>query len=193
MLWDLTWEFIDTYGFDADLYNGDGGNNKVMQLVIDGLKIQACEPGFIDGRDAILQADELLNDGANQCLIWEVFARRGLGYSAEQGSTNNRYDQTEAFDMPPAEDLNCALANKDFDTENFKIYPNPTQNHFKVDFGALPLDKANVQIYDINGREIFSQESLEDQVIDVSHFSSGVYFVKMKNGSKSTTEKLIIN
>lgn len=192
MLWDLTWEFIDTYGFDADLYNGDGGNNKVMQLVIDGLKIQACEPGFIDGRDAILQADELLNDGANQCLIWEVFARRGLGYSAEQGSTNNRYDQTEAFDMPPSEDLNCALGNKDFDTESFKIYPNPTQNYFEIDFGQLNFSKVNVQIYDINGREILSLETSENQAIDVSHLSSGVYFVKMENGSKSTTEKLIV-
>lgn len=192
MLWDLTWKFIDVYGYDPDLYNGDGGNNKVMQLIIDGLKLQSCSPGFIDGRDAILQADQLINNGENQCLIWEVFANRGLGYSADQGSSNSRFDQTEAFDMPPSGDLNCALANKDFENENFKIYPNPTQNHFKIDFGQLNFDKINVQIYDINGREILSQETSENQVIDVSHLSSGVYLVKMKNGSKTTTEKLII-
>ena len=40
MLWDLTWLFIDEYGFDPDLTNGNGGNNMIMQLVIDGLK--AC-------------------------------------------------------------------------------------------------------------------------------------------------------
>ena len=46
MLWDLTWAYIDKYGFDPDLYSGKGGNNKVMQIVMDGLKLQPCSPGF---------------------------------------------------------------------------------------------------------------------------------------------------
>ncbi|MCO4813325.1 MAG: T9SS-dependent M36 family metallopeptidase, partial [Flavobacteriales bacterium] len=101
MLWDMTWALIDNYGYDADLYNGTGGNNIAMELVIQALKLQPCDPGFVDGRDAILQADMLLNGGANQCLIWNVFANRGLGNSALQGNPNSRSDQTEAFDMPP--------------------------------------------------------------------------------------------
>lgn len=102
MLWDLTWAMVDQYGYDADVYNGTGGNNIAMQLVIDGIKLQPCNPGFVDGRDAILQADMINNAGANQCLIWEVFARRGLGYSADQGSGLSRTDQVEAFDLPPS-------------------------------------------------------------------------------------------
>lgn len=101
MLWDLNWALINKYGFDPDVYNGTGGNNIAMQLVIDGLKLQGCYPGFVDGRDAILQADQLFNNGDNQCLIWNVFAKRGLGFSADQGSSDNRYDQLEAFDLPP--------------------------------------------------------------------------------------------
>lgn len=101
MLWDLTWALIDKYGYDPDLYNGSGGNNIAMHLVINGIKLQPCEPGFVDGRDAILQADQMLYGGANQCIIWNVFANRGLGYSATQGSSNSRTDQSEAFDLPP--------------------------------------------------------------------------------------------
>ncbi|MCB0651417.1 MAG: T9SS-dependent M36 family metallopeptidase [Saprospiraceae bacterium] len=102
-LWDLTWALIDEYGGtpDPDVYHGTGGNNIAMQLVIEALKIQPCNPGMIDGRDAILEADQLLYEGAHQCLIWEVFAKRGFGYSASQGSTNSRTDQNEAFDLPP--------------------------------------------------------------------------------------------
>jgi len=100
MLWDLNWAFIDQYGFDSNIDSGSGGNNMVMQLVLDGLGLQPCSPGFVDGRDAILLADQINNSGANQCLIWKVFARRGLGFSANQGSSNSRSDQTEAFDMP---------------------------------------------------------------------------------------------
>ncbi|TGE07624.1 T9SS-dependent M36 family metallopeptidase [Hymenobacter fodinae] len=101
MLWDMTWDLIGKYGFDADLYHGKGGNNMAMQLVIDGLKLQPCRPGFVDGRDAILLADRLDNGGANQELIWRAFAKRGLGYSAKQGLSTSRTDQVEAFDMPP--------------------------------------------------------------------------------------------
>lgn len=100
MLWDLTWAFIDTYGFDPDIYNGTGGNNMMMQLVTDALKLTACGPGFVDGRNAILQADQINNAGDNQCLIWEVFARRGLGASATQGLTLTVADGQPAFDLP---------------------------------------------------------------------------------------------
>jgi hypothetical protein len=102
MLWDMTWALIDRYGFNQDLYNGTGGNNMAMQLVIDGLKLQACRPGFVDGRDAILLADRINYGGANQELIWKAFAKRGLGFNAKQGSSTSRFDQVEAFDLPSA-------------------------------------------------------------------------------------------
>ena len=56
----------------------------------------------MDGRDAILQADQVLTGGENECTIWEAFAARVLGFSASQGNTNSRTDGTEAFDLPPS-------------------------------------------------------------------------------------------
>ena len=102
MLWDLYWKMTETYGFDPDIYNGTGGNNKAMQLVIDGMKLQPCAPGFTDVRDAILLADQINYGGENQCLIWEVFARRGLGFSASQGDPDDRSDGVEGYDLPPS-------------------------------------------------------------------------------------------
>lgn len=100
MLWEMTWDLITQYGFSPDLYNGTAGNNIAMNLVTEGLRYTACNPGFVDGRDAILQADQVLYGGANQQLIWAAFARRGLGFSASQGSSGSRSDQVEAFDVP---------------------------------------------------------------------------------------------
>lgn len=102
MIWDLYWAFVDQYGFDPDLYNGSGGNNMAIRLVFEGMKNQPCNPGFIDGRDAILAADQALYGGANECLIWDVFARRGAGWSASQGDSDSATDQVEAFDTKPA-------------------------------------------------------------------------------------------
>ena len=100
ILWDMYWNLVDQYGFDEDLYTGTGGNNIAVQLVFEGMKLQPCNPGFVDGRNAILAADQLLYDGANQCLIWETFARRGVGLSASQGTSDAVGDETEAFDLP---------------------------------------------------------------------------------------------
>ncbi len=101
MLWELTWGLIAQHGFDPDVYSGTGGNNIAMNLVMEGLKIQPCSPGFIDGRDAILAADDLLYGGVNNCIIWEAFAKRGLGYNASQGSSGSASDGTQNFDLSP--------------------------------------------------------------------------------------------
>jgi uncharacterized repeat protein (TIGR01451 family) len=101
VLWDLYWVLTEEYGYDADLYRGTGGNNLAIQLVMDGMKLQKCNPGLLDGRDAILAADVALTGGQNQLLIWQVFARRGMGFSADQGEERFRHDNTEAFDLSP--------------------------------------------------------------------------------------------
>jgi len=103
MLWDLHWAFIKTYGNEQNVYNSGSskGNIKVARLVMEGLKLQTCSPGFVDSRNAILKADSLLFGGANSCIIWNVFARRGLGFSANQGSSFRRNDGVAAYNLPP--------------------------------------------------------------------------------------------
>jgi len=103
-LWDMTWNIIQQRGrIEPNLFNGaaNGGNNIALQLVMQGMKLQPCQPGFLDARDAILAADSLLYQGQYHCTIWSAFARRGMGYSAVQGSSGSATDQTAAFDMPP--------------------------------------------------------------------------------------------
>jgi subtilisin-like proprotein convertase family protein len=100
-LWDMNWLLVDKYGYSADLAQGQGGNNLALRLVIEGLKLQGANPSFLAGRDAILAADVALNGGANQAEIWTAFARRGMGFSANDGGNSNAYTVTEAFDLPP--------------------------------------------------------------------------------------------
>jgi uncharacterized repeat protein (TIGR01451 family) len=100
-LWDMYWAFVDQYGWKADLYDTTSGNYKATRLVFDGMKNVPCSPGFVDGRNGILAADRALYGGVDTCMIWEVFARRGIGFSADQGSPEDAGDQKEAFDLPP--------------------------------------------------------------------------------------------
>jgi len=103
-LWDMTWNLIQQQNaISANLYQSadTGGNIIAMNLVITGMKLQPCSPGFLDARNAILAADSILYGYKHKCAIWNAFARRGMGYSALQGSSNNATDQTAAFDLPP--------------------------------------------------------------------------------------------
>ncbi len=95
--WDLYWAMVDEYGYDADINNLESGNARAIRLVIEGMKEQACSPGFVRGREGILAADEAIYEGENFCLIYNVFARRGVGFDAVEGSTANRNDNTEGF------------------------------------------------------------------------------------------------
>ena len=52
----------------------------------------------------------ILTGGANQDLIWQAFARRGLGYSAYCGADANSLSVTEAFDLPPTIDVGDILS-----------------------------------------------------------------------------------
>jgi extracellular elastinolytic metalloproteinase len=101
VLWDLDWNLIDKHGFNPNVYGAwnAGGNNRSLQYVIDGLKMQGCGPGLVVARGAIVAATEELG-GEDTCTAWATFARRGLGFSAVQGTTN-RDDNEEAFDTHP--------------------------------------------------------------------------------------------
>ena len=192
VLWDLTWDLIDVYGYDEDMFNGTGGNNIAMQLVLDGMKLQPCAPGFESGRDAIIEADELAYDGENKCLIWETFAKRGLGSSATQGSSSSVTDGTAAFDIP-AECENLGVNDTNLDNK-FIIYPNPSNGNINIK-PLLDFGDANVSIYDINGRKVYNTNvNLQNTVsINAQGLSSGMYIMQIDGADYSHTAKLIIN
>ena len=98
-LWDMTWEIIQLQAINPDIFNfaGGGGNVIALKLVTEGMRLQPCSPGFIDGRNAILKADTLFYSAQYSCAIIKAFARRAMGIGAAQGSSNSRTDQTLSY------------------------------------------------------------------------------------------------
>ena len=140
MIWDLYWNLVDEYDYDEDLYNGTGGNNVAMQLVMDGLKLQPCSPSFVDARDAIIAADEANYNGENFCLIWKTFARRGLGVNASAGGN-------EDFETP-------AICNQVLEVKK-------TANVSEVDAGGVVTYTLEITNNESAG---ISSVSVEDQI-----------------------------
>src|SRR5690606_12661517 len=191
MLWEMTWNIIDEHGFDPDIANGSGGNNIALQLVTDGLKLQPCSPGFIDGRDAILEADQIANGGANRCIIWRAFARRGLGLSATQGSSNSKVDGAEAFNVP----VDCLLGVNDNGSiqNNFIIYPNPSNGEIYIT-SRENIGDVSVSIFDIHGRKVLSKQMEVHSVanLNANGLETGIYLIRIEGENYSQTSKIII-
>ncbi|MBT2559532.1 T9SS-dependent M36 family metallopeptidase [Hymenobacter sp. ISL-91] len=193
-LWDLNWELIAKHGYNADLKASTGGNNIALQLVIDGLKLQPCRPGFIDGRNAILKADSVNNKAANSALIWRVFARRGMGFSASQGSSNSLTDQKIAFDMPTVVLAN----NKQLSATLLDIYPNPANNQVLIRTQVSSSVPVQVELVSILGQRVFTQTvsaaRLQKDGLEVptSSVAPGLYLVRLTTSEGTLTKKLLV-
>lgn len=199
MLWEMTQGLIAEHGYDPDLYTGTGGNNIALQLVTDALKLQPCEPGFVDSRDAILLADEIMNDGANQCIIWDAFAKRGLGYSADQGSPFSTTGVTQAFDLPEA----CQAVSTD-DGASVDVlalapaYPNPSAGAVTVSFQLPTAGAATLEVIDLLGRRValLVDDTLPAGAHEVvwsgTELGAGTYVIRLRAGSEQLTQRVTL-
>lgn len=94
MLWEMRANLIDTYGWAT-------GNQLAMQLVTDGMKLSPANPTFVEARDAIVKADEVLSGNANLTEIWTAFAKRGMGYGSSAPANDTTVGVVESYDLPP--------------------------------------------------------------------------------------------
>lgn len=195
MLWDLAWKYIEKYGYNSDiLASTTSGNAKVLQLVMDGLKLQACNPTFIDGRNAILQADAIGNSGADKCMIWNTFAKRGLGANANAGFIFSMKDQVEDFTVPTECNTSLAINEARITNNKFIVFPNPTYDEFFVGNIDKSSQEVKIKVFDMSGKLVYSDSRASDskKAISTKELQKGVYMVYIQQGDKTQTEKLIV-
>ena len=193
MLWDLHWQYVAKYGYSSDVMaNTTNGSSRVLQLVTDALKLQVCNPTFINGRDAIIAADQA-KGGADRCMIWRTFAKRGLGVNASAGSLTNINDQVQDFSVP----ADCVLATDEVKVvkNNISIYPNPAKNEFFINFPSNTLGKVSVEIYDMSGKLVSSEDKISPDAkksISTDKLINGTYMVKVKGIGIDAASKVIV-
>jgi hypothetical protein len=197
ILWEVLWELIAASGYDADLYNGAGtaGNQMMLSLVTHGLILQPCQPGFVDARDAILAADQVLYDGGNTERLWQAFARRGLGFSASQGSSSTNSDNLEAFDVPttanepPSVPLRLAMGYPS---------PNPVVTNARVSIDLPAGAVVRLALHDLLGREVgvlldgHVPAGRHEAMIATRDLEPGVYVLQLVAGGDSVSRRVTI-
>jgi len=84
------------------------GGRRWIQLVYDAWLLEQGDLSMVDARDAMLAADLMRFDGADQTELWHAFAHRGLGVSASS-NTGEDSQPTPAFDSPLASNANVSF------------------------------------------------------------------------------------
>jgi uncharacterized repeat protein (TIGR01451 family) len=74
------------------------GNQRMLQLVTDAMKLDPINPTLIDARNSLLAADAAGFSNQDEQDIWAGFATRGMGFNATMLTTN--VNGKESFDNP---------------------------------------------------------------------------------------------
>ncbi len=79
------------------------GNRRWAQIMFDGLLLTPTGSTMLDSRDAMLAADRLRFNGANQIELWDSFAKRGMGETASSTGAADR-EPTPGWSSPLSSD-----------------------------------------------------------------------------------------
>lgn len=70
----------------------------------------------------------------------------------------------------------------DYNNSGLSVYPNPVIDKLNIDYAK---DISSVSVFDLYGRQVFSQEANSNQVqLDLSSLANGLYFVILKTGNE---------
>ena len=197
MLWVMTWNLIQSKGISTNIYKASAlrGNSIALKLMVEGLKLQKCSPGFVDGRDGILKADTLLFGGQYSPIIWQSFASRGLGYHALEGSTDNIKDGVADYSLPPSllvaktEEAQNASAQS---LKTILVAPNPATNKVTLTINGNKKS-LNIDLLNAAGQQL-KRFNMNGEVLQMAlpKLASGMYYIKISGEGFSETKKLII-
>lgn len=81
--------------------------------------------------------------------------------------------------------------------EAFSVFPNPNNGDFTVTLQSATGERINIVIYDIRGRKVFennySNTANFREVIRMDTPQTGMYLMKVSDGLKTITKKILIN
>lgn len=86
--------------------------------------------------------------------------------------------------------------NDDLLNSDMLIYPNPSEGKLTISVPELVHSKGKIEVFDLSGRNIFSEEylnnGLSDLQLDLSTLTKGNYILKVLNNNQFITKKIIL-
>jgi hypothetical protein len=79
----------------------------------------------------------------------------------------------------------------------FNLFPNPSTGNFRLQFNTAASDLVELQVYDLSGRSVYAKNYRDvsgffDQEVSLGNMAKGIYLLRVVNGGKLTTRKLVV-
>ncbi len=161
-----------TYNYNGIAYNGSGGVDPNID-------------NYVWNNNAF---DTIQTAGPNMPMDLRGVA--SINYYEKYiagGMASNQIVSSKTFKI----EINATVGIKTAESKEYRIFPNPSNSKINLIFNNLR--EKNIQLIDLLGNiayEHFSSNSVEQ--IDVSNYQNGIYFLKVNENGKSSTQKVII-
>lgn len=112
------------------------------------------------------------------------FSNNGQLYSSSLIGTNSNFLSGSAVDTG----TNCSLLSANFNTDSIiEVYPNPTNSFLYLKAKSNKII-SKLEVFDLSGKLILINHNYNEK-IDVSHFLSGIYILKIFCGDSIVNKK----
>lgn len=92
--------------------------------------------------------------------------------------------------------LQASLITDSFGLNNFKLFPNPNNGNFTIQFNSDSRNQVKIIVHDLRGREIYSKsytnDGLFNENLQLSNVQSGVYLVTVQDGDRKEVKKIVL-
>jgi surface protein len=167
--------------YEAESFNQDIGNWDVSSVIsMNGM--------FNDSGLTTDNYDVILNSWSQQEVQSEVSLYAvGINY-CNGADARQSLIVTYGWTIIDA-GIDCSTASVDDQNQlDISIYPNPTSDIVYIDGNYTQL---KVVVYDILGKQVMNKSITNS--IDISQLEKGVYILKLSDGAKLTTQRIIKN
>jgi hypothetical protein len=123
--------------------------------------------------------------GATPDTLWILFSASTLDFSPKAGSVLWIDDVAVTYPVG----INQTL----FAENDVEVFPNPSNGIFTIHQQNIVSQKQTIEVYNLIGEKIYSTTQNQKEIfdIDISNSSNGIYFVKIIDGNKIHTEKIV--
>ena len=116
------------------------------------------------------------------------------------GLVQHQFNENEPYDNVPKyravkdnielfENCQEVVSLEEINDFSVRVYPNPTNDIIKVEWGNMPLNNRKIFIYDLMGNIIYKKENIE--IIYLANYPAGIYLMEVVGGGKKYNELIV--